>query len=71
MTELLDLPDILTASDIAKYLKLSRRRVYELFDLSPEMGGIPNFNIGLSRRVRKEDLMEWIGEQLKKGGKSA
>lgn len=51
-----ELPEILTALDIATYLGISRRRVYELFQLKPEFGGIPNFEIGLSKRVEKKDF---------------
>lgn len=60
------LPEILTAQHIANYLGISRRRVYELFDLKPEFGGIPNFDIGYSKRVEKADLVKWIQEQKKK-----
>ena len=65
MKSLQDMPEILTAQDIADYLKISRRRVYELFQLSPDIGGIPNFEIGLSKRVMKEDFLGWL-EQRKK-----
>lgn len=58
-----DLPDILTAQDIAEYLVISRRRVYELFQLHPDHGGIPNFDIGFSKRVQKEDFIKWIGRR--------
>lgn len=64
------LPDILTAQHISDYLGICRRRVYELFQLSTEEGGIPNFDIGLSRRVVKEDLIDWIKERKReKAGK--
>lgn len=56
--------DILTAQNIADYLHISRRRVYELFQLHPSEGGIPNFDIGLSKRVDKHDFIVWI-ESLK------
>jgi excisionase family DNA binding protein len=59
------LPDTLTAHQIAQFLGISRRRVYELFQLHPEFGGIPNFEIGASKRVDKADFKKWI-EQLKK-----
>lgn len=55
-----DLPDILTAQHISSYLTISRRRVYELFQLNPSAGGIPNFDIGFSKRVEKADFIEWI-----------
>jgi hypothetical protein len=54
------LPEILTALDIAKYLHISRRRVYELFQIDPAAGGIPNFDIGFSKRVDKQDFIAWI-----------
>jgi len=58
------LPDILTAQNIADYLGISRRRVYELFQMTPEHGGIPNFDIGFSKRVRKEDFLLWIERKV-------
>jgi len=57
------LPEILTALNIANYLSISRRRVYELFQLKPEAGGIPNFEIGLSKRVEKGDFLKWIADR--------
>lgn len=58
------LPDTLTALHISQYLGISRRRVYELFQIHIEHGGIPNFEIGASKRVDKADFKQWI-EQLK------
>ena len=66
-----DLPDILTAQHIASYLKISRRRVYELFQLKPEFGGIPNFEIGASKRVDMLDFFNWIEAQKAKKGQSS
>lgn len=60
------LPEILTASLISKYLGISNRRVYELFQRKPEQGGIPNFDIGYSKRVEKKDLIKWIQDQKKR-----
>ncbi|MDQ0221365.1 DNA-binding protein [Peribacillus cavernae] len=54
------LPNILTAQHIADYLGISRRRVYELMQISEEAGGIRCFSIGLSKRVDKEDFFQWI-----------
>lgn len=54
------MPDILTARDIAEYLHISRRRVYELFQLHPSQGGITNFDIGNSKRVDKDDFIAWV-----------
>jgi excisionase family DNA binding protein len=60
------LPEILTAQHIADYLTISRRRVYELFQMTVEAGGIRSFDIGNSKRVEKEDFICWIGEQKKR-----
>ncbi|MNW52405.1 Helix-turn-helix domain protein [compost metagenome] len=54
-----DLPDSLTAQDIADFFGLTRRTVYDIFDLSPSHGGIPNYSIGTSRRADKEDVRTW------------
>ena len=59
------LPDTLTALHISQFLGISRRRVYELFQTHVEHGGIPNFEIGISKRVDKADFKQWI-MQLKK-----
>ena len=60
------LPDTLTASHIAQFLGISRKTVYELFKLNVEHGGIPNFDIGASKRVEKADLAMWINNQKQK-----
>lgn len=57
------LPEILTAQIIASYLQISRRRVYELFQLHQEHGGIPNFQIGISKRVDKSDFKMWLTQR--------
>ncbi|PGV47027.1 helix-turn-helix domain-containing protein [Bacillus sp. AFS037270] len=62
-----NLPNILTAQHIADYLGISRRRVYELIQMSEEAGGIRCFTIGLSKRVDKEDFLKWI--EMKKNKK--
>ncbi|HUX46632.1 MAG TPA: helix-turn-helix domain-containing protein [Desulfosporosinus sp.] len=54
-----ELPEILTAQHISSFLGISRR-VYELFQLNPNFGGIPNFDIGASKRVEKQDFFKWI-----------
>lgn len=59
------LPDTLTAQHISQFLGISRRRVYELFQKSVVYGGIPNFEIGASKRVDKLDFKQWT-ESMKK-----
>lgn len=66
-----ELPPIICAQHIADYLSISRRRVYELFDLIPQAGGIPNFDVGYSKRVRKEDFAAWIDAGIKGKSRSA
>lgn len=55
-----ELPDILTAQNIADYLHISRRRIYELFQINETSGGIPNLDIGASKRVKKETFKRWL-----------
>lgn len=62
-TSLGNLPEVLTAQDIADYIGISRRRVYELFQLKPDFGGIPNFELGRSKRVIKNDFVKWIEDK--------
>lgn len=57
------LPGMLEAKHISQYLRISRRRVYELFQLSIEHGGIPNFKIGATIRVEKLDFELWINQR--------
>lgn len=64
------LPEILTAQNIADYLVISRRLVYDLFKKNPNAGGIPNFDVGFTEkasiRVMKSDFIQWIQEQKNK-----
>lgn len=55
-----ELPDLLTAQYIADYISISRRRVYELFQLPVDRGGIPCIEIGTTKRVDKRDLTKWL-----------
>ena len=62
------LPEVLTAQDIADIMVLSRKRVYELMQIHPDHGGIPNYIVGASRRVDKPDLLYWK-EKLKEANR--
>ncbi|MDQ0254136.1 hypothetical protein J2S74_001509 [Evansella vedderi] len=53
------LPDTLTAQQICEILEMSRRRVYELFKIHVDYGGIPTFQIGASIKVDKKDFKQW------------
>lgn len=58
-----ELPEILTASNISRYLAVSRGKVYELLKQDPTAGGIPSFAVGTSRRVIKSDFVDWIEQR--------
>lgn len=60
------LPDTITAEHIAQFLGISRRRVYDLFKIHVDHGGIPNFKIGASKRVVKDDFKQWINKLKEK-----
>jgi predicted DNA-binding transcriptional regulator AlpA len=66
-----DLPEILTAKHISNYLGISRGKVYTLFQLKPAFGGIPNFDIGASKRVEKKDFLEWIEARKKEKARAS
>lgn len=57
------IPEILIAQDIAVYLGISRRIVYELLNLSVEAGGIRCIQIGFSKRIEKNDFLKWLEER--------
>ena len=63
-----EFPDILTAKHISSHLHLSKVRVYELFRLSSSAGGIKSFEVGRSKRVVKQDYLDWLTTQIKAGG---
>lgn len=64
-TTLDELPEILAAQHIANYLGISRTTVYTLFQTNPDRGGIPNFDVGNSKRADKSDFIRWIEKQKK------
>ena len=55
-----ELPEVITAQHISDYLGISRGKIYTLFQIKPASGGIPNFDIGNSKKVEKKDFVEWI-----------
>ncbi|OMF06879.1 hypothetical protein BK127_30890 [Paenibacillus sp. FSL H7-0331] len=54
---------MLTADDIAKYLRINVIRVYENLNLKPIAGGIPSFKMGKQKRVLKQDFIKWVNDQ--------
>ncbi len=59
-----ELPDVLTAVELSDFLSISRRRAYELMDVSQDIGGIPCLKFGKSKRVLKADLKEWLTKNI-------
>ncbi|MFH1130552.1 MAG: helix-turn-helix domain-containing protein [Pseudomonadota bacterium] len=53
---------ILTAKEVAKYLKLTERTIYRLV----QEGGIPAFKVGGSWRFVQAEIDSWIRSQSKK-----
>lgn len=50
---------IMTAKDVASYLKLNERTVYRM----AASAKIPAFKVGTSWRFKREDIEKWIEEQ--------
>lgn len=55
-----ELSDILTPQQVADYLGISRRGIYEFCLLNPTDGGLPSFTVGASRKIKKTSLIDWI-----------
>ena len=51
---------LLTAADIAKRLRVDRRRVYELMRTPAASGGIPHYEIGTTKRVDPTQFEKWL-----------
>jgi excisionase family DNA binding protein len=57
-SDVINAPPLARVAEVAKYLPLSRSKVYQLM----ESGGLPYVKIGKSRRVRWPDVMKLIDE---------
>ncbi|NHN33564.1 helix-turn-helix domain-containing protein [Paenibacillus sp. S3N08] len=53
------LPEVLTAQNIADYLQINVRRIYDQFQLKEAAGGIPHYTVGKQKRVDKADFIKW------------
>ena len=51
----------LTIKELAKYLNVTERTIYNLL----ERGGLPGFKVGANWRFRKEDIDKWIEQNMK------
>ncbi|AOH54444.1 DNA-binding protein [Peribacillus muralis] len=59
MEKNLELPPVLTAKDIQIFLSVSKGKAYEIFKLKD----FPTLVIGGSKRVLKDDFLNWIEQQ--------
>jgi excisionase family DNA binding protein len=50
---------LLTASEVARMLRISRSQVYRLMD----RGDLPGLKVGYARRFRREEVRRFIGRQ--------
>lgn len=51
----------LTIKELAKYLNVTERTIYNLL----ERGELPGFKVGANWRFRKEDIDKWIEDNKK------
>ena len=59
--------DILTIEDVAKYLRVSERTVYDW----AQKGEIPSGKIGTVWRFKKSDIEKWVNERLSSNSRLA
>lgn len=52
--------EVLTVTEVAKLLRLSRTVVYELI----MSGEIPSFKVGKLRRIRRSDVETWLAKKV-------
>lgn len=58
--------DILTIEEVAKYLRVSERTVYDW----AQKGEIPSGKIGTVWRFKKSEIEKWVNDRLSSGSKS-
>lgn len=54
--------DILTIPEVARYLKLSKSKVYYLV----QQGKIPHIKIGRNVRIKESELQQWLEQNAQK-----
>lgn len=54
-----NLPEVLKAKDVSNFLNISIRYAYEIM----EHKDFPTIRIGRSKRVMKQDFLNWLEEQ--------
>ena len=57
--------DILTIEEVAKYLRVSERTVYDW----AQKGEIPSGKIGTVWRFKKSEIEKWVNDRLSSGSK--
>ena len=58
--------DILTIEEVAKYLRVSERTVYDW----AQKGEIPSGKIGTVWRFKKSEIEKWVNDRLSSGTKA-
>ena len=58
--------DILTIEEVAKYLRVSERTVYDW----AQKGEIPSGKIGTVWRFKKSEIEKWVNDRLTSGTKT-
>lgn len=64
ITILAQLPDILSPQQVADFVGIARQRVYD----ACQSGDLKSFTIGASRKIDKQDMLDWI-ESFRSCGK--
>jgi len=63
ITNIEQLPDILSPQQIADFVGIARQRVYD----ACQSRELRSFTIGASRKIDKRDMLEWIDSHRKNG----
>jgi len=59
--------EIMTVEEVAKYLRVSERTVYEW----AQKGEIPSGKLGTSWRFKRGEIERWVNQRLTRGGRTA
>lgn len=58
----MEIPDVMTIEDLAKYLKVSKSSLYRL----AQQGKVPGQKVGKHWRFRKATIDRWLDQQGRK-----
>lgn len=56
---MINLPEVLKAKDVSDFLNVSSRYAYEIM----ERNDFPTIRIGRTKRVMKQDFLDWVEQQ--------